>query len=222
MKLVHPQLEQQIIFGDNNSCEWVIESPELLFQYIQKLYMQINGTEGGFVLSEGMEEVELSKYAEIVIDPFMINLNDRKVMTKLYMELSQIAGDGENYLMTQEIMGSLQKYLFLLEQQSPYILETNPNIDIMAIFKALGVKIQDYSENHIEKTNQYIKIMAGLLRKRLIIFVNIGCYFTNEQIVELIKTAKCEEISLLFIENIQRNFPKEVLHYIIDEDKCEI
>ena len=44
----------------------------------------------------------------------------------------------------------------------------------------------------------------------------------NEQIQELIKNAVYNEISLLFIENIQRDFSEMKKYYIIDKDGCEV
>ena len=73
-----------------------------------------------------------------------------------------------------------------------------------------------------EKLAQYMKIMSELLGKKLLIFVNIRSYLENDQIRELMKNAVYNEISLLFIENIQRDFSKDEKYYIIDKDNCEI
>lgn len=73
-----------------------------------------------------------------------------------------------------------------------------------------------------EKLAQYMKIMSELLGKKLLIFVNIRSYLENNQIRELMKNAVYNEISLLFIENIQRDFSKDEKYYIIDKDNCEI
>ena len=73
-----------------------------------------------------------------------------------------------------------------------------------------------------EKLAQYMKIMSELLGKKLLIFVNIRSYLENDQIRELMKNAVYNEISLLFIENTQRDFSKDEKYYIIDKDSCEI
>ena len=57
-------------------------------------------------------------------------------------------------------------------------------------------------------------------------FVNSICIWYNSlgkyQIQELMKNAVYNEIALLFIENIQRDFSKDKKYYIIDKDGCEI
>ena len=52
MKLVHMDLERQIVFDNYQSCEWIIESPKLFAKYIKELYDQSQGQTGNVVLSE--------------------------------------------------------------------------------------------------------------------------------------------------------------------------
>lgn len=65
-------------------------------------------------------------------------------------------------------------------------------------------------------------MLAELLRKKVVVFVNIRSYINDEQLEQLIKTAKYNEIAVLLIENHQKGFSKETIRYIIDRDGCEI
>ena len=67
-----------------------------------------------------------------------------------------------------------------------------------------------------------MKLMSELMGKKVLVFINIRSYLENEQIQELIKNAVYNEISLLFIENIQRDFSEMKKYYIIDKDGCEV
>ena len=73
-----------------------------------------------------------------------------------------------------------------------------------------------------ERLVQYMKIMAELLGKKLMIFVNIRSYINEEQLKGVMETAVHNELVLLFIENIQRDFSNDRRYYIIDKDKCEV
>ena len=222
MKLVHPELEGQIIFDDQNPCQWVIESPKDYSAYVKELFSQIEGNEGRFVLSEGEKEKDICKCMEIIFNPFSISINDRKILNKLYSELSELSSDEEMYMETQEMKNNLQAYFLKLEHVSPYILETDIEIDIMAILKAIGVRFSDYSDDFILNLNQYIKLMAELMRKKVVVLINIGSYVTYEQLEQVIKNAAYNEIALLMIENVQKKLPEKVYQYIIDKDSCEI
>lgn len=222
MKLVHKDLECQIVLEKFKQCEWIIESPELWAKYVQELYAQSEGKEGNFVLSEADAEISIEKYVEVIINPFSVSINDKKILNRLYSELSGIAFGEEMYMQTQEIQSQLQNYFLKLEQLSTCILTMDSEIDIVAVCKAVGVKNESFSEDFFENLNQYIKVSVELLRKKVVVLVNAGSYMNNEQMEEISKTAVHNEIRLLFLENQQRNFSSEVVRYIIDKDGCEI
>ena len=92
----------------------------------------------------------------------------------------------------------------------------------MSIFKACGIKFSNLADDFIGNLNQYIKIMAELMHKKVIVLVNIGSYVSHEQLRQIMQNAAYNEIALLLIENVQRRLSDEVNQYIIDKDKCEI
>lgn len=222
MKLVHPELEGQIIFDNERPCEWVIESPKDFSAYVKELFQQSEGIEGRFVLSEGEKERDISKYVEVIFNPFSVNINDRKILNKLYSELSGLASGEEIYMETQTMKNNLLAYFLKLEHISPYILDIEPELDMLTVFKAVGIKFGDYVEDFIGNLNQYIKIMSELMRKKVIVLVNIGSYVSYGQLEQIIQNAVYNEIALLLIENMQRELPEQVYQYIIDKDSCEI
>ncbi|MCM1210940.1 MAG: type II-A CRISPR-associated protein Csn2 [Blautia sp.] len=222
MKLVHKDLKKQIVFGNFQSYEWVIESPEFFAEYVQELYVQSEGGDGNFILSEEDKEIDIGKYVEVIINPFSVNINDKKVLNKLYAELTELAYAEDMYLLTQDIKGKIQTYFLQLEHLSPYILTIDSEIDITAILKGIGVKIDNYADNFFENLEIYIQILSVLLQKKLIVLVNAGSYIGKEQVEQLMKLAIHTEIELLLIENQERNFSKRITKYIIDKDGCEI
>ena len=221
MKLVHTDLEGQILLDFQRPCEWVIESPEAFLKFTRELCSQASGEEGKFVLSSE-EEIPLSKYAEIITDPLNVNVNDRKILNKLYAEMSELSFGEELYAETRKMLADFQEYFLKLEQAGNYSLETDSEIDVVSIFKAAGVKIQSCSDNFIENLCQYAEIMASLLRKKVIILINIRSYINDEQLKQLLAEVRYKEIALLLIENMERELPAGVHRYIIDSDQCEI
>ena len=101
-------------------------------------------------------------------------------------------------------------------------LGTGEELDLTGIFKALDVQMDEPELDFCERLVQYMKIMAELLGKKLMIFVNIRSYINEEQLKRVMETAVHNELALLFIENIQRDFSNDRRYYIIDKDKCEV
>ena len=222
MKLAHVDMDRAIDLDCRKAVEWIIESPAFFQKYIQLLNLQLEGNEGEFVLSEGDVILDISICAEIIMNPFALDFEDRRIQKKLYTELQKKAYEEEMFLATQKMSAELQRYIFELESVCGYDIEAGETIEIQMIFKAFGVKMEGGNYSFSEKIMQYMKIMSELMGKKLLIFVNIRSYLEKDQIQELMKNAVYNEIALLFIENIQRDFSKDKKYYIIDKDGCEI
>lgn len=222
MRLVHADFSRQIEIKQQSASQWVIESPTVFAQYLQELYRQWNGQDGRFLLVEHEKELDFAKSVEIIINPFAVNLQDKRIVNKLYQELQAIAVGETMYQQTAELLQYLQQYFFILEQQSPYLLELHPDIDITALLKAVGVQLECETDDFFVVLHLYIRILAELLKKKLIIFVQIGRYFTIEQRAQLQETAAHHDIALLFIETQELDYANNIPRYIIDVDQCEI
>lgn len=178
--------------------------------------------QGRFVLSDNEKEVDISKNVELIFNIFALDINERKLISKLYMELEKLTADERFYVKTQEMKQYLQEYLLQLEQETDYILDLADEIDFASLFKAFGIKYEVLEENFLERLVRYMRIVERLLKKKLFVFVNLRSYLSNQQIDELIKEATYQEIQLLLIETCARDCIEGVTRYIIDKDGCEI
>ena len=221
MKLTHTELEKQLVFETGKAVEWIIESPASFSKYIRDLYDIMQDNEGKFTLSDEDEIIDFQKYAELIIDPFLLDFHNRQIQKKLYAELQNLAVGSEFYLQTQELKSQIQKYFIDLEYASGYDLEIADEIDLPAIFKAVGIQLDSGNEETLfERIAAYIKIMAELLKKKLIILVNSRSYLTSNQIDQIAELCMYSEVALLLIENVQRDFSKKRNYCIIDCDEC--
>lgn len=222
MKLALAELSSLVLSDNNQVTEWIIESPDLFARYVQELVLQYEGNDGEFVLSDHDMFVEISKYMEIIFNPFGIDINSKKILNKLYLDLEKLAKTEEIYLQTREMMQGLTKYLLELEQKSEYILGFEQEFDLTAIFKGVGMKHEIMEEDYLEKLIRYIKIISQVLGIKIITFINIRSYLNDEQMEQLLKEAIYQEVQILLIENQEKSYLKGVFRYIIDYDKCEI
>lgn len=221
MKLTHTELEKQLVFETGKAVEWIIESPASFSKYVRDLYEIMQDNEGKFTLSDEDEIIDFQKYAELIIDPFLLDFHNRQIQKKLYAELQNLAVGSEFYLQTQELKSQIQKYFIDLEYASGYDLEIADEIDLPAIFKAVGIQLDSGNEETLfERIAAYIKIMAELLKKKLIILVNSRSYLTSNQIDQIAELCMYSEVALLLIENVQRDFSKKRNYCIIDCDEC--
>ena len=222
MKLVHPDLSGELLKDKIVFTEWIIESPELFAGYLQELYGQCAKCEGKFVLSQGIKELDISKYVEIITDPFAVELNGRKIINKLYAELNELSKDEMMYTKTLQLTQHIQEYLLDLECNTNHILHFNNEMDVTGLLKIMDVKIEDSAEKFFERLVCYIKNAIEVLSVKVFVFINLRSYLTDNQMQELIQEITYQEVHALFIENQERTCLKGGIRYIIDKDGCEI
>lgn len=89
MKLAYVDMENVIELDYRKATEWIIESPALFQKYVHLLNIQVEGEEGGFVLSDDDVILDISKYVEIVVNPFALDFEDRRIQKKIVFTASE-------------------------------------------------------------------------------------------------------------------------------------
>lgn len=168
------------------------------------------------------KEVDLAKNVEIIFDIFSLEINEKRILNKLYSEMNELAKSEEFFVKTQEVIQEIQKYLLDLEYATDYILTFEQEIELPALFKAAGLRHEEIEENYFERIIRYVKIVVSILHIRVLVFVNLRSYLTDEQIQELMEEALRQQIYVVLVENSQKNCIEGGKRYIIDKDMCEI
>ncbi len=223
MKIVHPVLSKPIELLENKTAVLIIENQRLYANMIFELISQLDGNDVSFVLSRNNAMVNIAKEAELIIDPFNMDINQRKIITKLHNMLCTIATGEDNYTKTMQIISTVQQYIEDIMIAVDYPLEYAQTIDASLIFKIADVKITDNSDSLAEKIIDYITIMIDLFKVSCFIFVNIKSFVTDIELVELYQHFAYKKINVLLIENFMREerHDEEIIR-IIDKDMCEI
>lgn len=222
MNLVHFDLSESLLNEKWEFTEWIIEAPDDFSRYVQGLSNQISGEEGRFVLSEKNKELDFGKKTDIVFNPLSVDVNARKILSKLYAELTNISKEEQMYVKTAELLHHIQEYMLELEQCTDYILEFDEEVDVLNLLKVANVHYETKDMDFLERLVQYIKILAAMAGIKVFVFVNLRSYLTDDQMQEMIKEMKYQNVQGLFIESQQKGCMEGVRQYIIDIDRCEI
>lgn len=224
MKLVHNLLEYEIVFDHSVVNTLVLEAPQVFTSFVQELKHQIDGGEGGFVLSQGFTEIlDLSSRAELIIDPFINQGLNKRFSTKLINQLKK-AATGENlYLETSEIQATLLRYASLLSYEMQEELIFSDEIDLTALLKLFNFAFEFEDSSILENLVAFTKATSFYVGTRIFIFVNLKSYLTSEQLNYLLETIGGLNCYILLIENnMKETFINKEKYCIIDIDFCEI
>lgn len=197
-----------------------IESPEVLAEYISELKRQISGEDGQFVLSD-KDICRIDKMMEIVIDPWTIDFNSKRIKTKL-LQLVKEEADEYFYDSFIETKGMICQYAENLLDKMMYSVSYDMNIDTMSLIKFLDVKVDIQTDKLIDSIIEYIKLLHDLCKIEVVVLVNIKTYLSKKELLYLYQEALYQKVHLILLEATlteQIDYEKIV---IIDTDKCVI
>lgn len=212
MKLVNSKYNLDIEFEENISNTLVLENKQHMIDVIQNLILQLKGDEGDFVLS-AEKNVKFDKVVEFIANPFEIDFNNKKIVTKLFEQLIAVASEcvEEYNFINGKIVGTLDDICSKIEY---YNVEYNLEYEWKSIFKLYNVRIVENYNSLCEKIEEYVKVLADILHIKLLIFLNIKEYLTEEEIDNLQKICFYKKIFLLLIESEER--------FVLDNEKTRV
>ena len=139
-KIAHLKYNFFITLEENRVNELVIENPSVMSELVQELSVQCEGENGNFVLSEVDKILSIEKTMLFVKDPFSIDVNQRKILSKLYSEL----GEYVNAVYSQEKDSFIREYIQYMNYicgKSDLFLDYDAEPDIQDVFKLAKIKI---------------------------------------------------------------------------------
>lgn len=222
MKLVHPDYEFVFDFKEGVHHHLIIEQPEIFRNYITELLLQEEGEDGAFVLSEGNEELEISKNLDIMTDVLRFDPIDKKVTTKITSMLKSFMTGETMFERTSMLATEIESYAIHLTEEFPYSI-TYDNFDVANLVKLINFRPAVSFDSLAEKAAERMKLLHEICNISVFVLVNAFSYFTNDEIYNLIEEANLEKHNLLFIDSTDRQGTElSLVKVIIDKDGCEI
>lgn len=199
----------------------VCENSQRFLQYCTDFLSQQKGVDGEFIIQDGDETQSFKKIGNVVFDLFNISLNDKKIITGLYKQLSQIVDDNlqQEYI---QLAGQIVTFLDSLAVDSPIAVDYDLDFEIADILKATKLKPCEDDCTFIEKVVDYLDATANFCGVKLFVLVNARGYMTDDEFSELLTHVSYSTYEVLFLERMQFNRVKNETIRIIDNDFCEI
>ena len=221
MRLAIPLLQDPLCFEENLVNVLIIEDPVTLRQTIQELSQQINGYPGDFILSNNDVPIELSRFAEILIDPVHPETESKKLAAKYLKCATDAAFDYEAEMAKLLADANALALRISLEMKSPALFDPLENpVDLLRLF---GFRLDAEGLDTPELLLEWMLMQRSFFDKRLFIFYGLKCLFSKEELSAFYQNALYEKLDMLLIEPFQKEKPlKEECVTIIDKDLCVI
>lgn len=224
MKIINKNWQRKIEIEENTINTLVFENKKYYRENIKELISQHKGNEGNYIYSNDNKEISLEKSSYIITDIFNIEINSKKVLTKIYNSLlKQIIDDTVEY---NELTTHIRAYFEKLIFNSLFEVEQGEEIDINSFLKLGDFRIHIEEDDILEKFIKFLKVLVKLCGINIIFIVGLHNVFTDEEVRKIYKEVCVNKISIINIEYQQfdnisdENYIEKV--YIFDKDNCEI
>lgn len=224
MKIINKNWQRKIEIEDNIIYTLVFENKKYYRENIIELINQHKGKEGSFILSNDNKEISFDKNSYIITDIFNIDINNKKVLSKIYGSLlKEIVEDISSY---NKLSTNIRVYFEKLIFNSSLEIDQGEEIDMSSLLKLGDFKIHVENDDILEKFVKFLKVLSELCGYKIIFVVGLHTVFTQEEIIEIYKEVCLNKINIINIEyqqfnNLSNENYKEIV-YIFDEDNCEI
>lgn len=220
MKLAHIALENQIDFKDDKIVFWDIEDTQIYYEFVRELKNQIDGEDGNFVLSNNLKSLKLDSNAEIIVGPFDMAFDSKKIANLISKRIVKTAVEDEYFIKFQTIEKSIMEYLRNLIIDADLPVEVGP-IEIENLIKASSFKTSESNPFYDNLVN-YVSLLLNLSKPKLLILVDIKRYIKQDFLAEFLNFLQYEDVNVLFIDCCLNKFSNNSARtYFLDKDHCE-
>ncbi|MBF0709849.1 type II-A CRISPR-associated protein Csn2 [Gemella sp. GL1.1] len=211
MSINFPVLDKKISFEDTNIL--VVESRELFSKLSQCLYM-FDEQEYLKIFDESYKKLKSSNFLWIS-DIYSFDINSAQILKSIYASIEYNLNEKLDVKTRVEKLASeitnILSYEFLEQDLD---LEYD-EITILELIKVLGVKVEVCTDSPLDRLFEIMKVYKFISRKQLLIFQNIGVYFSKKEIESILEYARLSNINLLVLEARKLYDFKQ---YVLDED----
>ncbi len=218
MKLVHPDLQFQIIFHDGRIPVVVVESPVRLRLMQRELLSQQQGDEGNWVLLGEEQEFAINKSVELVVNPLQLEENQKRIMNAFLQSLGKTATNETYWKKGQELNDKIQAFFGKLEMEYPFEYHINTEIDFPALAKAMGIRINSEFESDLERLLQYCILSENMIQTKVFVFFHLHAYFNDKEMTQFYQEVLYRKWNVLLVESTVKKPISDEKYYIIDED----
>lgn len=220
-------LENDIIFKEEYINVLQIQDKKLFTNVINSLNDNINNiedTKERIIILDNDIEIKIEKEVLMIIDVFNIDFNQKKIQSALYNKIEKIyKQEFERMSEFQIIFQKLQLNVLDVFNEFPFEFNYKESIGIQEYLKLLGLKISNNKGEIIDTVFSLIDVVEYLSAAKLLVFVNLKLYPSDDELNEIYKYAMYKKVNILLIETGEEKEPLEnekILY--IDSDYDEI
>lgn len=220
--IVHKDLFPMFNLSDEKINILAIENPYHYYSFVSELNSQISGENGLIVLSSDDKLLKLSSTIELITQFVPFEINNKKLINKLYSFLSTKTQMSENYERMLQINNAVCGFISSIGFDENLDIDFNSSVDLSLLFKSVDLRFSDDGKSLSEKLIDYITYIRELEGDKIFVFVNLLMFVSYEERELFFQTIIDHRFTVLLLEGIGVSVSENVNQIIIDNDLCVI
>ena len=221
MRFYNKEYNLEIVFIENVIVDIVCENKKAFGSMILDLISETASQDGAWILSENEDELSISKFVEIIVNPFEVTCNDKKIINAIYKELKSII-DLNYPELYAKANSEMIEMIDAAVMDVPYQLEYELDGALENIFKIYSIRFDEKYTSLLDRVISYMKNAHQVLHKKIFVFVNLKSFMEDSEIQMLYEAAKYEKVFLIMLESQDNPKLNDENKMIIDKDLCII
>lgn len=222
MKLVNNRYQQHMDFDKYPTYFLIIENSKEYLKTVEELYNEcFNNIESDFVLSNNSEILSIQKNSLMLYDYFDLDINNKKIITEINSRVLSFISKQDFVQDFCEINKLIIDINDKIVDNFDFQIEYDSDFSYDKFIKISNYKIESQSK-FIDKLMAYVKLYSSLKKIKLVIFVGLSAFLSEQELQTFVKELQYLELKCLMLEpNKKYNFNNTGC-IIIDNDLCEI
>ena len=212
--------DNQIYFSDNLINNIEITNKSVFYRFVKDLYLVSNGDiVEDLIFLDSDKEVSNFKLS-VISDYFNFGFDDRKNINSISKYLDDYVSEEDKVNLSKQYKNLLKVFRKILgDVEVP--LEVDEEIDLISLSKMVKLSIKN-KENVLDNLLVLIDINNIIGINKMLIFINLKQYLTEEELIELYKYSIYKNVRILLVDS--QNYGVTIKYekkLIIDENLDE-
>ncbi|MDR0341147.1 MAG: type II-A CRISPR-associated protein Csn2 [Mycoplasmataceae bacterium] len=161
-----------------------------------------------YIVDDKNKQLKFGSCVGIITDVFTLDINDKKILTKLYKKIQVDFNEDDNKIYDAErvIREASLKLLEEINSKVSIPLTYDDDFELAEFFKLFNLKINFNDNNLIFNVTNYIEVMLEFYEYKIIIIPFISNILSSEDIKKLLEFATQHDLYILSFANLNNKF----------------
>lgn len=211
MKINFPILDEAL---DVEKGTILVVEEQIVFADLVKHFYQFSPEDTLNIFDNQFKSIKATELM-LVTDVLGYNINSPAMLKLIHADIeNQLNDKPEVKAMVEKLASTITELVAFECLENELDLEYD-EITILELISALGVKVETQSDTIFEKCLEIVQVFKYLSKIKLLVFVNVGSYLSENEIEKLLEYIQLNNVTVLFIEPRKLyDFPQ----YILDQD----